>query len=84
MADGTRPSTLETALGLRERAIQAAGDIPMLLLLNKADRADEWEIDLDAVRDRAAGLPVLRTSAKTGAGVEDAFLALVQAMLAPR
>ena len=47
-----------------------------------ADLADTWEVDDAALADLAKrGWPSFKTSAKTGAGVEEAFLALGGAML---
>ena len=59
------------------------GPVPFILLLNKIDLASEWEIDEQAFFKLAEqGWHIVRTSAKTGEGVEDAFAALTRAMLA--
>ena len=80
--DGTRRATLETARQLQEKATEAVGPVPFILLLNKLDLAAQWEIDEPAffklVED---GWRVVRTSAKTGEGVEQAFELLARAML---
>ncbi len=74
VADGTRAATLDKALELRDRAFAALGPIPWLLVVNKADLADQWEITQAKLDDLAAsGVPILRGSAKTGEGVEAAF-----------
>src|SRR6201995_5820597 len=53
VADGTRPATLDVALSLRERVRTEYGPLPFVLLLNKHDLTDQWEI-----RDAAlANLP---------------------------
>lgn len=82
VADGTRRSTLDKALALDERVRGALGPLPFLLLLNKHDLAEEWEIDA-AVEDQLAsrGWQVTRTSAKTGEGVEAAFRRLAGALV---
>jgi small GTP-binding protein len=82
VADGTRKETLEMAVSLRETALRVAGDIPSCFLLNKADIREKWEVT-DAMLASLAerGLPVLLTSAKTGEGVEEAFVALTRNML---
>lgn len=83
VADGTRPSTLERALALRARLHELVGDVPTPVLLNKVDLEDEWELDDE--RLLALGLDpdaVLRTSARTGAGVEEAFTRLARGLLA--
>jgi len=58
--------------------------VPFVLVLNKADLADEWRVDDRALwRMAEDGWSVIKTSAKTGAGVDDAFLKLTQRMIAP-
>jgi GTPase SAR1 family protein len=83
VADGTRQLTLETARSLQKTAEQAAGRVPFVLALNKLDLLAEWQIDDKALWKIAdEGWPIVRTSALTGAGVEDAFTKLTRAMLA--
>jgi small GTP-binding protein len=74
VADGTRPSTLDVALSLRERVEAELGRLPFVLLLNKSDLQEQWAVD-DAQLDdlREAGWWVRPSSARTGEGVEDAF-----------
>ena len=80
VADGTRRQTLDDALALNERVVQEFGKLPSLLLLNKFDLADQWEIDSAQMSKlAAAGWNAINTSAKTGDGVEGAFLRLAQA-----
>ena len=82
VADGTRRQTLDDALALNERVVQEFGKLPSLLLLNKFDLTDQWEIDSSqGAKLSAAGWNVFNTSAKTGDGVEKAFLQLAQATL---
>jgi small GTP-binding protein len=74
VADGTRPSTLEVALSLRERVEADLGQLPFVLLLNKNDLREQWAIpDSELERLQEAGWSVRSTSARTGEGVEDAF-----------
>ncbi len=81
VCDGTRPETLECALELRSQALKLAGGIPYMLLVNKADLADEQKISDDELqRLQANGLPVLKTSAKTGLNTLEAFTAITRAM----
>lgn len=80
--DGTRRATLEVARQLQQKAAATVGPVPFLVLLNKADLADQWEIDEQAFFKLAEeGWRVVKTSARTGEGVEDAFLKLARAML---
>lgn len=82
VVDGTRRATLDTACLLRQRTLDAIGPVPFVLLLNKADLAHEWEVGEDAVAKlRTAGLWVIRTSAKIGQGVEEAYRTLARHML---
>ena len=83
VADGTRAQTLDTARAVQQSAIETVGDIPSVLLLNKADLASDWAIpDADVSARGPDGAQAFRTSARTGAMVEDAFLALVRRMQA--
>ena len=83
VADGTRRETLDRAVVLQNRAEEAVGKVPFVLMVNKADLTDKWEVDDAALEELTRqGWPILKTSAKTGAGVEEAFLALAGKMLA--
>jgi len=83
VVDGTRRQTLDDALALNERVIQEAGKVPAVLVLNKSDLTEKWEIDSTRESElTAAGWNILRTSAKTGASVEEVFSQLTAAMLA--
>jgi small GTP-binding protein len=82
VADGTRRETVDTAATLRARAHHAIGHRPFVVVLNKTDLVVSWEIganDLQALEHR--GWSLVRTSAKTGDGVEEAFNRLVDAIL---
>ncbi len=81
VADGTRKETLASALALRAAVEESYGVLPHVLLLNKYDLVDDWEVsetELDALR--AQGMLVLCTSAMTGKCVENAFARLAEAM----
>ena len=82
VADGLRRETLDEACALQRLVSALVGDIPRMLLLNKADLVEGWEItDDDITRLKLQGFEIMKTSAKTGQGVDAAFLALVEAML---
>lgn len=79
VCDGTRRATLTTALALLNSAREQIGTRPAVLLVNKQDLYEAWEVDqdsLDSARTRVAN--VLATSAKTGANVERAFRLLAE------
>jgi len=84
VADGTRPATLDKALAIQEEAEKNFGPTPYVVALNKCDLTAEWEIPTEReteIGGRALGA-VVRTSAKTGEGVELAFDSLAKAMIA--
>jgi small GTP-binding protein len=83
VVDGTRRQTLDDALALNERIVQEIGKLPAVMVLNKDDLKDQWEIDSAQEATLAEnGWTVRHTSAKTGQTVENVFLHLGQAMLA--
>jgi small GTP-binding protein len=82
VVDGTRRDTFDQAFDIRESITSQVGEIPCAFAFNKADLTDEWQLtqaDEDAVSAR--GLHVLRTSAKSGTGVEETFQWLAEATL---
>jgi small GTP-binding protein len=82
VVDGTRAATLDVAVSLQKLAEETAGKVPFVLVLNKSDLSTEWAIDQNAILRLAnQGWKVMRTSAKTGAGVEDTFASLARAVV---
>jgi len=74
VADGTRPETAKQLHDLRRIVTDEVGEVPSVIALNKFDLKDEWRLSADD--EEAAGAPgmhKLKTSAKTGEGVEAAF-----------
>jgi small GTP-binding protein len=84
VADGTRRDTLDRAVLLQKDAESVAGAVPFMLLLNKSDLVDDWDIEESALGGlREAGWVIVNTSAKTGeAVVEESFAALAARMFA--
>ncbi len=83
VSDGTDKLTLEPALNILSTAHGLLGPVPYLLLINKKDLSAQWEFPESEVDGLgAAGHRVLLTSAKTGDGVEEAFMAIAGAMVA--
>ncbi|MBC8212111.1 MAG: GTP-binding protein [Gammaproteobacteria bacterium] len=77
VADGTRAETLDIALMLKQKVDREVGEIPFILLVNKADLADNWTIDQTRLEQlKQDGWFIMLTSAKDSANVEDAYLAL--------
>ena len=84
VADGTRKITLDQALELQKRVAETLGATPFVLALNKADLAPQWEVEEARLAALAAeNFTLLKTSAKEGAGVEEAFAQLARRMIAP-
>ena len=83
VADLTRLDSYEAALKIRQIVLDVVGqDIPNMLLLNKSDLPD-WEVDNERVeKARASGIRILRTSARTGTAVKEAFETLTRDILA--
>ena len=82
VVDGTRRETLAGALALHTLAVEELGAVPFVLVLNKSDLMNQWDIEGDALRELAGrSLLTIRTSALTGHGVEGAFRSLAQALL---
>ncbi|HEU5039942.1 MAG TPA: Rab family GTPase [Gemmatimonadales bacterium] len=84
VADGTRKETCDQLPELRALARDAAGEVPEMLALNKTDLTDQWALGRRDEETLAGAWEMVRTSAKTGAGVEEAFQRLGRAMLAPK
>ncbi len=84
VADGTRRETCDQLPELRALARDAAGDVPGLLALNKTDLADRWALARRDEEALARDWDLVRTSAKTGDGVEEAFRRLGRATLATK
>ena len=81
VVDGTRRSTLVTALELRDSIEERYGQIPYVMLINKADLEEEWEITEEDISDlKSQEVKVFITSAKTGDNIEEAFIELSQAL----
>lgn len=81
VADGTRRVTLEQVLEIQRRVVEALPAAPFIVALNKADLAPQWEVTAaDIDRLTGQGWRTTRTSAKEGAGVEEAFTDLARMM----
>jgi hypothetical protein len=83
VADGTRRDTVETARMLHDRVAESLGPLPFLFLflLNKSDLTNDWEVDEQTITElETQGWQVIKSSAKTGEGVEEAFQRLAEMM----
>jgi small GTP-binding protein len=83
VVDGTRAETLDVARSIQSRVRAEIGPVPFLVLLNKADIEQSWSMGPQPLESlERAGWAAVRTSAKTGAGVDEAFHALAQRLIA--
>lgn len=83
IVDGTRRPTWDSALKLKQAVTEKIGEKPFVILLNKADLTDEWEIEEQLIAaQQQEGWKILRTSAKTGENVEAAFTELATQLIA--
>jgi small GTP-binding protein len=74
VGDGTRPETVDQVKEIRAMVTDALGEIPSVVALNKIDLREEWRLSAaDEQNPGGTGLYSIRTSAKTGEGVEEAF-----------
>jgi hypothetical protein len=76
VVDGTREPTLRSALYLQMQANSVLNTPPAVLLVNKLDLIDKWEILPATIAELRKTIPVFETSARTGDGVEAAFAEL--------
>jgi len=80
--DGTRRNSIETGLELQKMVEKTIGRVPFIILINKADLQDSWEISNEDIQQlKSMGKEVMLTSAKTGEAVEEAFIRLTRLML---
>lgn len=78
VADGTREPTLRSALYLLMQAKALLQDPASVLLVNKLDLIDRWEIQPSTLEELRKTMPVFESSARTGDGVEAAFESLAR------
>jgi small GTP-binding protein len=82
VADGTRQDTFTSALDLWLQASETCGtELPAVLMINKFDLADRWEVSEEMQAQIGRMLPLFKVSAKMGTAVEDAFKALAGKMV---
>jgi len=80
--DGTRQLTFGVVEGLQQMAQEILGDVPFVVIINKTDLSDQWEISQEAIAElKAREWTVIEGSAKTGQGVEEAFFTLAKDMV---
>jgi small GTP-binding protein len=81
VVDLTRRETWEELPALNSLVQGAAGVIPTVVALNKADLPEQWVMRDDEQHALAALWNTVQTSAKTGQGVEEIFQRVARGML---
>ena len=72
---------MTTALSIHKLVQDLLGNIPAVLAINKADIEDQWLIPSESIDNIDKSLTVIKTSAKSGANVEQLFSTLSRNML---
>jgi small GTP-binding protein len=82
VADGTRPETATQILELRDKVVNEIGKVPSIVALNKIDLAEAWKVGKsEEAALENGGMHIMRTSAKTGEGVESTFQWLTDSIM---
>lgn len=78
VVDGTRGESLDHALGHIAEIENQFPNIPSLLLINKSDLEEQWDLDREKLDSIPSRIQTLKTSAKSGQNVELAFSKLAR------
>ncbi len=81
VCDSTRPETLDSLHSWYQDFSRMAGNVPIIPLANKCDMPARVTDDSLKAVSQPIGRDFKRTSAKTGEGVEEAFLQLGKLMV---
>ncbi len=83
--DVTRKASLKDLVPWINGVRETVGPIPVVVLANKVDMAERIEVREEDVRAvlGTLGLTTMKTSAKTGENVEEAFLGLAKSIALP-
>ena len=83
VADGTRMNTLNSVVEIKAEADRLLGELPFVLLVNKHDLTEQWDISETALENlQNRGGQIFYTSAKTGENVELALSTLAHNLIA--
>jgi GTPase SAR1 family protein len=80
MFDITNKGSFEKMKILIEELKKNLPDIKMIILENKIDLEDEREVSRELIEEyqNSTNIEIIKTSSKTGEGIEEAFIALVK------
>jgi small GTP-binding protein len=82
VVDSTRRDTLQSALQLKQSADHTLNSPPFVMVFNKTDLRDQWEITNKELQlFRKKGWRILKSSAKRGENVEHAFQLIATSVL---
>lgn len=82
VADGTRSPTLSAARDLFEQITEKHGSAPCVLLVNKKDLTNQWDVSDERMKDLKPYFgDTYKTSAKTGDEVEVAMTRLSELII---
>ena len=82
VCDGTWSESLVTAKSIHQRAVETVGEMPFVLVINKSDLWNRWEITApDLEKLEAEGWKIKITSAKSGDGVEEMLQMLMESVM---
>lgn len=75
VCDVTRRATADSMKRWVSTVSKSAGNVPIIFLVNKIDLMDSADFDVDELEREAVhmGIPLYRTSAKTGENVQKVF-----------
>ena len=80
--DGTRFESLNQGLEIVAHVESNVGKIPFVAILNKIDLVDRWQLQDEHIQPlKTLGCAVVRSSALTGEGVEEAFQSLAELLV---
>ncbi len=86
VVDPTRPGTFKSALSLNELVKKTLGEKPYILVMNKCDLKNQWNIDSPELKESIQKLSntaaaTIETSAKAETGVNEMFDLLAKSLL---
>ena len=80
VADGTRSATVDTARRLHEWLKKELPEVPAVMLLNKIDLQEQWQLSVSEAKEIFNTLQCFTTSALSGENVERTFTHLAEVL----
>lgn len=81
VADGTREASLRAAIDLLLQSRSLLADAQAVLVINKLDLIERWEVLPSTLVELRQSMPVVETSALSGDGIEQAFAELAKRLM---